>query len=154
MKKIATLALLPILWLTSCGKTQTQTPSDINENVNTNTEVQNTQMVEETSQTLNENITQTVNENASNVIEQAFDFNYEVEGNQVPVNGKFIIENGVVTDMIVNDADVNGMKPVDKFAKDAPSQIIWKSLNGLQIDSVSGASYVTIGFNQFLSTLQ
>jgi hypothetical protein len=56
--------------------------------------------------------------------------------------------------MIVNGADVNWQTPLDSFAKNAPEQVVWKALNGLQVDTISGASYVTIWFNQFLSTLQ
>lgn len=141
MKKIATLAVLPVIALASCEKEEVQ--------INTPIESQNEVVNETTStSTLNENITQTSTD------EQAFNFNYEIGGNQVPVSGKFVLEKGIVTEMIVNGATINGETPIDKFATNAPSQVIGKSLNWLKIDSVSGASYVTMGFNEFLTTLQ
>lgn len=154
MKKIATIALLPMIWLTSCGQTQTQEEVILNTTENDNLETQDIQTNETQTENLNENITQTENDSETNIVEQAFDFNYEIWGNTVPVSWKFILENWVVKEMIINGADVNWQTPLDSFAKNAPEQVVGKALNGLQVDSVSGATYVTVGFNQFLSTLQ
>lgn len=151
MKKIATIAVLPIIALASCSKEE-QTLETSLETTNTqNTTELNTNSTEET---LSQDISSTTTNSETIDNERAFEFNYEIWGNIVPVSWKFILENWIVKEMIVNGADINWETPLDSFAKNAPEQVIGKALNGLQVDTISGASYVTIWFNQFLSTLQ
>lgn len=151
MKKIATLAILPVIALASCGKEE-QTLDTSLETTNTqNTNEVNTSSTEET---LNQDISLTTTDSETSETERTFEFSYEKDWNIISVSGKFIIENWVVKEMVVNWADLNEQTPLDMFGRIAPFHVVWKNLNWLQIDSISGASYVTIWFNQFLSTLQ
>lgn len=151
MKKIATIAVLPIIALASCSKEE-QTLENSIETTNTqNTTELNTISNEET---LNQDISSTTTDSETIDNERAFEFNYEIWGNIVPVKWKFILEEGKVKDMIFEGIDLTQESPLSSFAKNAPAQVIWKELKWLQIDTVSGASYVTIWFNQFLSTLE
>ncbi len=151
MKKLATIAVLPIIALASCSKEEQTLETSLETNNTQNTNELNTNSTEET---LNQDISSTTTDSETIGSEKTFEFNYEKDGYIIPVSGKFILENWIVKEMIVNGADINWETPLDSFAKNAPEQVIGKALNGLQVDTISGASYVTIWFNQFLSTLQ
>lgn len=151
MKKLATIAVLPIIALASCSKEEQTLETSLETNNTQNTNELNTNSTEET---LNQDISSTTTDSETIGSERTFEFNYEKDGYIIPVSGKFILENWIVKEMIVNGADINWETPLDSFAKNAPEQVIGKALNGLQVDTISGASYVTIWFNQFLSTLQ
>lgn len=155
MKKIWALAILPIIALASCGKeeispVETNTPA---ENI-TPQEMDTTVTPEETSQTLDQNISSMETDSATQDTERLFAFSYEKDGNIIPVSGKFLLENGKITGIVVDGTDVeNGKTPLDSFARNVVEQIVGKELTGLQVDTVSWASYVTVGFNNFLSSL-
>lgn len=150
MKKIATLAVLPVIALASCWKNEevvnvTPTPLE-SEN--------STQEQSSTQENLNQNISSTSVDSETMETEKSFEFSYEKDGNIIPVSGKFVLENGIVKDMIIDWVDLTVESPLASFAKNAPAQIIWKELKWLQIDTVSGASYVTTWFNSFLATFE
>lgn len=150
MKKIWALIALPVIALASCSKTEEVT------NLNTTVDSTSTESVATQTTTwevLNENISSTTVDSATSQTEKSFEFVYEIGWNKVPVKWKFILEDWKVKDMIIDWADINGKNPIDSFAKNAPLQVIWKELKWLKIDTVSWASYVTVWFNQFLSTI-
>lgn len=150
MKKIATLAVLPVIALASCSKNEevvNVTPTPL-ESENSTQEQLSTQ------ENLNQNISSTSVDSETMETEKSFEFSYEKDGNIIPVSGKFVLENWVVTEMIIDWVDLNTNTPLASFAKNAPAQIIWKELKWLQIDTVSWASYVTTWFNSFLATFE
>ncbi len=155
MKKIWALAILPIIALTSCGKEEV-TPAENTPVENNTSEVQdtNTEVQDTNTETLDQNISSVETDTNTQDTERLFAFTYEKDGYVIPVSGKFLLENGKITGIIVDGADVeNGKAPIDSFARNVWAQIIGKELTGLQVDTVSGASYVTVGFNNFLSSL-
>lgn len=154
MKKIWALAILPIIALASCGKEEV-TPVENTPVENNTSEVQDTNTVEQSNtETLDQNISSVETDANTQDTERLFAFTYEKDGYVIPVSGKFVLENGKITGIVVDGADVeNGKSPIDSFARNVWSQIIGKELTGLQVDTVSWASYVTVGFNNFLSSL-
>lgn len=155
MKKIWALAVLPIIALASCGKQETA-PVETNTPVETTTPENLDTMVtpEVKNETLDQNISSTETDVATQDTERLFAFSYEKDGYIIPVSGKFLLENGKITGIVVDGTDpFNGKTPLDSFARNVWSQIIGKELKGLQVDTVSWASYVTVGFNSFLSSL-
>lgn len=154
MKKIWALAILPIIALASCGKEEVN-PVENTPVENNTSEVQDTNTLEQSNtETLDQNISSVETDVATQDTERLFAFSYEIQGNIVPVSGKFLLENGKITGIVVDATDVeNGKTPLDAFARNVWAQIIGKELKGLQVDTVSWASYVTVGFNSFLSSL-
>lgn len=154
MKKIWALAILPIIALASCGKEEV-IPVENTPVENNTSEVQDTNTVEQSNtETLDQNISSVETDANTQDTERLFAFTYEKDGYVIPVSGKFVLENGKITGIVVDGADVeNGKSPIDSFARNVWSQIIGKELTGLQVDTVSWASYVTVGFNNFLSSL-
>lgn len=151
MKKIWTLAILPIIALASCGKTQTEEETQI-QVVPENMDMNYQDEVSFEDESLNENISTVITDDTQN--EKIFQFSYEKDGNIVPVSGKFFLDNWIITGIEVDWVDLNEKGPLVDFAKNVPAQIIGKSLSWLQVDTVSGASYVTVGFNEYLSTVE
>ncbi|MGE4443554.1 MAG: hypothetical protein AB7E37_01005 [Candidatus Altimarinota bacterium] len=155
MKKIGALAILPIIALASCGKEEVVTPEVTTPVENNTPEVQNVNVEEQSNtENLNQNISSVETDSETQDTERLFAFSYEEDGNIIPVSGKFLLENGKITGIVVDGVDVeNDRTPLASFARNVPSQIVGKELKGLQVDTVSGASYVTVGFNNFLSSL-
>ncbi len=155
MKKIWALAILPIIALASCGKEEVVTPEVTTPVENNTPEVQNVNVEEQSNtETLDQNISSVETDTNTQDTERLFAFTYEKDGYVIPVSGKFLLENGKITGILVDGADIeNGKAPIDSFARNVWAQIIGKELTGLQVDTVSGASYVTVGFNNFLSSL-
>lgn len=154
MKKLTTLAILPVIALASCSKNQevkvedTTTPDNTSQTQEVKTEnTTNTEI-------LNENVAKTTTD-TENAGEVNFEFIYEIQGNKVPVKWKYTLTEGKVSDISIDGANTtNPQTPIDKFAVWVWEKVIWKELKWLKIDTVSWASYVTEWFNQFLSTLK
>lgn len=151
MKKIATLAVLPVIALASCSKSN-EAPVDTTTD-STTSSVDSTNEVTN-NEALNENISTATMDTETWVVEKSFDFTYEINWFTVPVKWKFTIENSLVTAMTFEWINLDEETPLASFAKNAPAQVIWKSLEWLQIDTVSWASYVTMWFNEFLKTFK
>jgi hypothetical protein len=90
MKKIATIAVLPIIALASCSKEEQILETSLETNNTQNTNELNTNSTEET---LNQDISSTTTDSETIGSERTFEFNYEKDGYIIPVSGKFILEN-------------------------------------------------------------
>lgn len=156
MKKIWALAILPIIALASCGKEEV-TPVVENtpvENITPEVQPESTGSLESNTETLNQNISSVETDSATQDTERLFAFSYEKDGYIIPVSGKFLLENGKISGIVVDGVDLEKDRtPISSFARNVPAQIVGKELKGLQVDTVSWASYVTVGFNNYLSSL-
>jgi len=88
---------------------------------------------------------------------RSFSFTYIAPDGKtvVPVKGQMEITDGKIHSFTVDGANIDTPKtPIDSFAKNAPAVLIGKEIKGLNINAVSGASYVTKGFNEYLKTIQ
>jgi len=148
MKKITTLALLPIIALTSCNKDETNTSVE----TTTNTEVNSVENENIQNETLNENISV-----------DSTDTNWNIKKTFILKNDNGTILNGTleIADwkvMSINFIeDINSWDwPAYKFAKKITDAIVWKEISNFTIpaDVVSWASWVAYDFNDFLNTLK
>ncbi|MDD5213339.1 MAG: hypothetical protein PHG82_02855 [Candidatus Gracilibacteria bacterium] len=152
MKKIAALAVLPVIALASCGKTETvkqvtstPTPSNGNGNQN-NTNAQNN--------SLNPNINTQVTTTAG-ITTKEFNLSYNLpNGKPLSFNGNLEIENGAIKAVNFPTYDLVNDKSYEvQFAKKMQADLIGKTVKGLQYDGMSGASLTTKAFNDFLNTI-
>lgn len=151
MKKLTTLAVLPVIALASCSKNEEVKVEDTTTQENS-AQTQEVKVEETTTTWLNENVAKTTTD-SENSSEKAFEFIYEIQGNKVPVKWKYTLVDSKVTSITIDWANTqNPQTPIDKFAVWVWEKVIGKELKWLKIDTVSWASYVTAWFNQFLST--
>jgi len=135
MKKQLTLAAVATWALILAGCTN-------NSNVeNSNTNVQNSQ---NSSQWTSVEIKPQTN---LQVIDMST--TYEIGWNKVPLAWKINLENWIVKSVEIS----NPQWVVQKFADWINEKVVWKALSGLQVDTVSWASYVTKWFNDYLNTI-
>lgn len=152
MKKIAALAVLPVIALASCGKTETvkqvtstPTPSNGNGNQN-NTNAQNN--------SLNPNINTQVTTTAW-ITTKEFNLSYNLpNGKPLSFNWNLEIENWAIKAVNFPTYDLVNDKSYEvQFAKKMQADLIGKTVKWLQYDGMSGASLTTKAFNDFLNTI-
>lgn len=82
---------------------------------------------------------------------QVIDMNttYEIGWNKVPLAWKINLEKWIIKSVEI----LNPQWVVQKFADWINEKVAWKALSGLQVDTVSWASYVTKWFNDYLNTI-
>lgn len=158
MKKIASIAILPIIALASCGKNEetkvemTQTPSEVatpevSPEVNVVSEVSS-------GETLNENVATTTTEQTGSTVKE-FNLTYNLpDGRPLEFSGNIEIEDGKVKSVNFPKYDLTNPQSYEvKFAIKLQSDIVGKEVKGLQYDGMSGASLTTNAFNEFLNTI-
>ncbi|MDD5769436.1 MAG: hypothetical protein PHE25_00560 [Candidatus Gracilibacteria bacterium] len=162
MKKITTLAILPLMALASCSKneekvetpknTPIETTQQTTPEVATPTEVTNSGT--ETQEILNQNISTGIT-NESGVSIKEFKLTYNLpDGKPLNFNGNLEIEGGKIKSVNFPEYDlINDQSYEVKFAQKLQSDIVGKEIKGLQYDGMSGASLTTNAFNEFLNTI-
>jgi uncharacterized protein with FMN-binding domain len=81
---------------------------------------------------------------------------YFVSGDNQTIDVTLTVANGVVTDSsIVNsENDETSKSYQEDFAAGYKTKVVGKSINGLQLSSIAGASDTTRGFNAALTDIQ
>ncbi len=150
MKKIAALAVLPVIALASCGKTETikqvtSTPTPSNGNQN-NANAQNN--------SLNPNINTQVT-NTAWITTKEFNLSYNLpNGKPLSFKWNLEIENWNVKSVNFPEYDLINWKTYEvQFAKKMQADLIGKQVKWLQYDGMSWASLTTKAFNDFLNTI-
>ena len=149
MKKITTLAMMPLFALASCWQDAT--------NVESASWTTNQSAVEwtqtSTSTTLNSNISSSVATTWK--VDKTFEETYALPNWSTASVKWFLTINDWKVESIAFDwLDLsNDKNPVVTFAKWISSKIVGQSVKGLQVDTISGASLTTEAFNKFLNTI-
>ncbi len=153
MKKIATLAVLPVIALASCSKWN-EAPVETSKNVDTTTSEVNTLNETWATENLNNNISTTTTE--SWVINtKDFTFDYDLYWTQVKVAWKFSLNKWVISSISFDWTEFEKwQQPLKMFTDKMSQDLVWKELKGLSIDTLSWASLVSWAFNKYLSSLK
>ena len=79
-----------------------------------------------------------------------FNVSYNVGDNKFVMNGSMVTQNGIIKSVTV----VDPKNTIQKFADGINEKVVGKPYANLQVDTISGASYTTAAFNEFLKTLK
>lgn len=149
MKKITTLAVLPILALASCG-TKNDTITEVKTSQTPETNTSAVTKTEPQVQDLNPKVGFSEESGAKPI-----NFDYTLPNNQkVQVTWTIIIQSWAVAWISLDWVDASKSDtPIQKFASTTFPKIVWEPIKGLKVDSVSGASLVSEAFNNYLTTI-
>ncbi len=147
MKKFTALAILPVIFLTSCSETE--------QKVSTDKTVSNSPNIEtKENNSLDNNISTQITD-SSGMVKKEFNLSYNLpDWRPLSFNWNLEIQNWVIT--AINFPEYNltyGQWYEVEFAKKLQKDLIWKQIKGLQYDWMTWASLTTKAFSDYLSTI-
>ena len=150
MKKIAILATLPVIALSSCGKEEVKNNEMPKTPVNNQTE---NKQVQENVQ-LNENINSGTT-NTSGIEVKEFKLTYDLPNwKPLQFNWNLEIENWIIKSVNFPEYNLEDAKTYGvKFAKKMQGDLVGKQLKWLKYDWMSWATLTTDAFNAYLNTI-
>lgn len=134
-KKISVVPAIALLFLAGCGTNNSTSQDSTVSNTSTNS----TTTLTSSSSASKFSWTQTLD----------MAQNYDYGGGQATLKWKVNLENWIIKSVDVIDAQ----GPIKAFADWINSKVVWKNIEWLQVDTITGASLTTAAFNQYLKDL-